>query len=128
MLLRMASPGGLELGMEFRPQSLVKLVAAQQFDSFPDLQCRTRRKEMQKRAHAGHTGEGAWTITDPSAEEVLSSMVHIVGFVVLYHGQAGWKSMACQSREKCAMAGVDVELIPPWARPPKVESKIGDDR
>ena len=117
-------------GKEFRPKSLVELVDAQQFDSFTDLQCRAHRKVMQQRAHAGHSGEGSWTITDPTANEVLSSMVHIVGFVVLYHGKANSKNLTCPSRSQCVMSEFDMDSMPNWARPrtDAGESGIGRDR
>ena len=49
-----AAPEGIlrrlrNLGKSFRPPSLVKLVDEHQFDSFPHLQCRTLRKEMQNK-------------------------------------------------------------------------------
>ena len=85
---------------------------------------------MQNKAHAGHTVEGSWTITDPTVNEVLSSMVHIVGFVVLYHGKANSKNLTCPSRSQCVMSEFDMDSMPNWARPrtDAGESGIGRDR
>ena len=117
-----AAPHGIfralrESGKEFRPPSVAKLVEASQFEPFPELQCRTSRLDMQQKAHAGHTGEGAWSITDPTAEEVISSMVHIVGVVVMYQGQANSKTTFCPSRKRCTMSDFNTILLPNWARP-----------
>ena len=72
---------------------------------------------MQQKTHAGHTGEGAWSITDPTADEVISSMVHIVGVVVMYQGQANSKTTFCPSRKRCTMSDFNTILLPNWARP-----------
>ena len=83
---------------------------------------------MQQKAHAGHTGEGAWSITDPTADEVISSMVHIVGVVVIYQGVANSTSTFCPSRKRCTMSNFDTLLLPNWARPKATTSEDESDQ
>ena len=46
----------------------------------------------------GHTGEEAWTIMTMDGEEVLSSVVHILGFFV---GYMGYNSHKRTTNDKC---------------------------
>ena len=113
--------------MEFRPPSLVQLVEDQEFEPYPHLQQRTSKAYMQEKAHAGHTGEGAWTNTDSVGLGIASSMVHIVGVVVLYYGKAGSKYTASKNRNNEVMNGFDLMQVPPWARPLKAPTQVHDD-
>ena len=108
--LRMAS-------MEFRPPSLVQLVEDREFEPYPHLQQRTSKAYMQEKAHAGHTGEGAWTNTDGKGLGIASSMVHIVGVAVLYYGMAGSRYYAPRHRKHQTIDKFDMLKVPPWARP-----------
>ena len=85
--------------LEFRPPSLLQLVEDQQFEPYPNLQQRTSKEDMQEKAHAGHTSEGAWTNTDSVGLGIASSMVHIVGVAVLFYGKAGCKYTARKNRK-----------------------------
>ena len=118
--LRMAS-------MEFRPPSLVQLVEDQEFEPYPHLQQRTSKEDMQEKAHAGHTSDGAWTNTDSVGLGIASSMVHIVGVAVLCYGKAGSKYTASKNRKHKMMNGFDLLQVPPWARPLKAPTQVHDD-
>ena len=117
--LRMAS-------MEFRPPSLVQLVEDQGFEPYPQLQQCTSKAYMQEKAHAGHTGEGAWTNTDSVGLGIASSMVHIVGVAMMYHGKAGSKYTASKHKKHEVLNGSDMLTVPPWARPLKAPA-VHDD-
>ena len=72
------------------------------------IQQRTSKAYMQEKAHAGHTGEGAWTNTDSVGLGIASSMVHIVGVAVLYYGKAGSKYSASRHRKHEVLDGFDL--------------------
>ena len=74
---------------------------------------------MQDKAHAGHTGEGAWTNTDSVGLGISSSMVHIVDVAVLYYGKAGSKYTVSRHRNHEMINGFDLLEVTPWARPLK---------
>ena len=103
--------------MEFRPPSLVQLVEDQGFEPYPQLQQRTSKASMQEKAHAGHTGEGAWTNPDGKGLGIASSMVHIVGVAVLYYGLAGSKYYANPHTKHQVIDKFDMLQVPLWARP-----------
>ena len=99
--------------MEFRPPSLAQLVEDQKFEPYPHLMQRTSKEDMQEKAHAGHSSEGAWTM----GRGIASSMVHIVGVAVLYYGKAGSRYYASMLRKHEVIDGFDLLKVPPWARP-----------
>ena len=112
--------------MEFRPASLVQLVKDQGFEPYPQLQDRTSKASMQDKAHAGHTGEGAWTNTDSVGLGIASSMVHIVGVAVMYYGKTGSHYTASKHKKHEVFNGFDMLNVPCWARPLKAPAEHDD--
>jgi len=60
------------------------------------LQQRRDRHAMETGAERGHTGEEAWTIMTMDGEEVLSSVVHILGVFAGYMGYYSHKRTSKQ--------------------------------
>ena len=55
-------------------------------------------------------------------------MVHIVGVVVMYQGQAKSASTFCPSRKGFTMSNFDTLLLPNWARPKATTSEDESDQ
>ena len=103
------------LHQDFRPPSLVQLLKNHQFEPYPDM----HRRLIKQPVHASHIFDGAWTNTDSVGMRITSSMVHIVGVMVVYQGSAQSSHTYHNSRKHEAMHGFDMRGVPFWAQPPE---------
>jgi len=72
---------------------------------------------MQNLATRGSAGEEAWTCTDGSGHEMMSSLAHVIGIAVGHHGGHGDKGRQTGSRHNHGFIGFDWDMIPPKFRP-----------
>jgi len=72
---------------------------------------------MQNLATRGSAGEEAWTCTDGSGHEMMSSLAHVIGIAVGHHGGHGDKGRQTGSRHNHGFIGFDWDMMPPKFRP-----------